>query len=142
MKQKLVMLSMLLCASTLVMAQDITGKWRTFDGKTKQPQSIVQISKSGGGYTGKIVALEKGVSATCETCAKQFKGKPLVGTVILTGLKDAKTNEYEGGNITNPKNGKTYKASAQLLNNGNTLNVRGYIGVSVLGETQTWQRVQ
>ncbi|UOO92345.1 DUF2147 domain-containing protein [Vitreoscilla stercoraria] len=141
MMKKIVLLGILSSAS-LLMAQDITGKWRTFDDKTKQPKSIVQVSKVGDAYVGRILSVEAGVSPTCEDCTSSFKGKPLAGSTILTGLKDVGPNKYDSGRITNPKDGKTYKANAELTNNANTLHLRGYVGTSILGRTQIWQRVK
>lgn len=139
--KKIVLLGILSFAN-VAMAQDITGKWRTFDDKTKQPKSIVQVSKVGDAYVGRILNVEAGVSPTCADCAGDFKDKPLAGTMILTGLKDAAPNKYDGGRITNPKDGKSYKANVELTNNANTLHLRGYIGTSLIGRTQIWQRVK
>ncbi len=58
---------------------------------------------------------------------------------ILWGLK--KTGEtYEGGKILDPKNGKIYDSKAKLVDGGQKLEVRGFMGVSLLGRTQTWDR--
>lgn len=131
-----------LCSAGLAMAQDITGKWRTIDDETKKPKSIVQISKTGDSYTGRIISVEAGTDANCNNCTGSHKDKALVGTTVVRGLKADGTNKYSGGSIFNPKDGKTYKSNAELTNGGNTLKVRGYVGVSALGRTQTWQRVQ
>lgn len=131
-----------LCTAGMAMAQDITGKWRTIDDETKKPKSIVQISKTGDTYTGRIISVEPGTDANCSTCTGSHKGKALVGTTVVRNLKADGPNKYSGGSIFNPKDGKTYKSHAELINNGNTLKVRGFVGVSALGKTQTWQRVQ
>ena len=56
----------------------------------------------------------------------------------MHGLKNAGGKSYDGGTILDPKNGKSYKLKGELA--GNKLNLRGYIGVSVLGRNQTWVR--
>ena len=58
---------------------------------------------------------------------------------ILSGLKPD-GDEWAGGEILDPNNGKVYKAKARLADGGKKLEVRGFIGVSLLGRTQTWQR--
>ncbi|MGL6030500.1 MAG: DUF2147 domain-containing protein, partial [Legionella sp.] len=67
-----------------------------------------------------------------------FKGKKIQGLGFLWGLKDQGNGVWDGGSILDPKTGKIYKAKATLQ--GNKLLVRGYIGVSALGRTQTWVR--
>ncbi|UOP04168.1 DUF2147 domain-containing protein [Conchiformibius kuhniae] len=123
-------------AALAVSAAPIEGKWRTTDDKTGKPKAVVHISKSGAAYQGKIVSLAQGVENVCPACEDK---RPLVGMVVLTGLKgDEQT--YEGGKIFDPKGGKTYKAKAELSADGKALKVRGYFGVSLLGRTQTWVR--
>lgn len=117
-------------------AQGIEGKWRTIDDTTGKPKAVVQISHNGGVYSGKIVSLADGVKNECPACQP---AKPLIGLTVLTGLKE-NGGQYEGGKIYDPKNGKTYSAKAELANGGKTLKVRGYLGISALGRTQTWQK--
>lgn len=125
-------------AALHVQAAGIEGKWRTIDDETKKPKAVVHISKSGNSYHGTIVALADGIENKCPACKPV---KPLIGLTVLKGLKE-NGKEYTGGEIYDPKSGKTYKTKAELANGGKSLNVRGYLGVSLLGRTQTWQRVQ
>lgn len=125
-------------AALHVQAAGIEGKWRTIDDETKKPKAVVQITKNGNSYNGTIVALADGIENKCPACKP---AKPLIGLTVLKGLKED-GKEFTGGEIYDPKGGKTYKAKAELANGGNSLKVRGYLGVSLLGRTQTWQRVQ
>ena len=59
---------------------------------------------------------------------------------ILWGLAEDH-EEWNGGYILDPKNGKTYKCEMKLEDGGKKLTVRGYIGFSLLGRSQTWIRV-
>ena len=107
--QKLFLSLALSFISVLSFAQ-IEGKWKTIDDETGKPKSIVEISKdSKGKYNGKIVQLLiKPENANCVKCKDDRKNKPLVGLEIIRGLaKDG--NEFSGGTITNPKDGKSYK---------------------------------
>lgn len=118
----------------------IEGKWKTIDDQTNQAKSIVEIyKKSDGKYYGKISQLlAKPANANCVACKDDRKNKPLVGLEIIRGLeKDG--NEFTDGTITDPKSGKTYKCT--ITRDGDKLNVRGYVGFSLLGRTQTWQKV-
>ena len=97
----------------------IEGKWKTIDDETGKPKSIVEIfKKSDGKYYGKIV----------------------LGLEIIRGLK-SEGGEFTGGNITDPKNGKTYKCTVKT-DGADKLNVRGYVGFSLIGRSQTWHKVK
>jgi len=118
-------------------SNDIIGKWMTVDDETGQAKSIVEIfKKADGKYYGKIVKLlQKPENDNCVNCKDDRKNKPLLGLEIIRGLKkDGK--EFTAGNITDPKSGKTYKCT--ITRDGDKLNVRGYIGFSLIGRTQTW----
>lgn len=118
----------------------IEGKWKTIDDETKQAKSIVEIyKKSDGKYYGKVSQLLiKPADPNCSGCKDDRKGKPILGMEIIRGLaKDG--DEFTGGTITDPKTGKTYKCT--ITKDGDKLNVRGYMGFSLLGRTQVWQKV-
>lgn len=125
-------------ASVFVFAQSgIVGKWTTKDDETGKDKSIVEIfQKSDGKYYGKIVKLLiKPDNENCVACKGDLKNKPLVGLEIINGLKKD-GSEFSGGTITDPKTGKTYKCL--ISRDGNNLKVRGYVGISIVGRTQTW----
>ncbi|MGE8558398.1 DUF2147 domain-containing protein [Acinetobacter sp. UBA3106] len=130
--------------STLALAADpLHGtKWKTIDDVTKKPLSVVQFTETSNGVlSAKIVdVLEDSESQKCNKCKGKFYNKPLQGIQIVTGLKKTGTRSYDGGKITDPKNGKTYSFNAKLSEDGKTLSGRGYIGVSALGRSQTWIR--
>lgn len=128
-----------LLISSLSFAQ-IEGKWKTIDDETGQAKSIVEVfKKSNGQYYGKITQLlAKPENETCVKCTDDRKNKPLIGLEIIRGIKKS-GNEFTGGTITDPKTGKTYKCT--ITRAGNKLNVRGYVGFSLIGRTQTWHKV-
>ncbi|MEC5395657.1 DUF2147 domain-containing protein [Bergeyella sp. RCAD1439] len=125
--------------ATLSQAQ-IEGKWKTIDDETGQAKSVVEIfKKSDGRYYGKIVQLmQKPENNNCVKCTDDRKNKPLVGLEIIRGLSK-KEAEFTGGTITDPKTGKTYKCT--ITKDGTKLNVRGYVGFSLIGRSQTWHKV-
>lgn len=121
-------------------AQSVVGKWKTIDDETGKAKSIVEITEKNGIYYGKVIEiLSKKKDAKCEKCAGERKGKPIKGLTIITGMKK-EGKEYSGGKILDPVSGKEYKCIIKL-NGDNKLDVRGYVGVSALGRTQTWIRM-
>jgi uncharacterized protein (DUF2147 family) len=120
------------------------GLWKTVDDKLKVPRSLVRIVEVNGVFEGRIEQLlnrqpDDDPQNLCTACPGERKGKPLVGMTILSGLrKDG--DAYAGGEILDPKNGKTYRCRMELADGGRKLNVRGYIGISLIGRTQTWLR--
>jgi uncharacterized protein (DUF2147 family) len=119
------------------------GRWKTVDDATKKPKSIVDIYEQGGKLYGKIIKLfrEPGEEADpkCDKCKGAKKDQRVIGMVILEGLtKDG--DEWKGGTITDPANGKTYRCKIALENG--KLKVRGFVGVSLLGRTQYWHQAQ
>lgn len=117
----------------------IEGKWKTIDDETKQAKSIVEIYKKGDQYYGKISQLlVKPANPNCTECKDDRKNRPIVGMEIIRGLKKD-GSEFTDGTITDPKTGKTYKCT--IKREGDKLNVRGYLGISAFGRTQTWQKV-
>ncbi|PWN70281.1 DUF2147 domain-containing protein [Chryseobacterium phosphatilyticum] len=136
--KKLVLTFALSLCGVLTFAQ-IEGKWKTIDDETKQAKSIVEIfKKSDGKYYGKVSQLLiKPADPNCTVCKDDRKGKPILGLEIIRGLKKD-GDEFTGGSITDPKTGKTYKCT--ITKNGDKLNVRGYLGLSLLGRTQVWEK--
>ena len=134
---KLALAAAALAVSGVAMA-DPTGVWRTIDDQTGQAKSLVRITNEGGKYVGRIQQVFSG--NVCNACEGNYKGKNLSGVTVLWGVTSEGGNKYGGGRIMDPKNDKVYKVS--LTDNGNSMVVRGYIGVSALGRNQTWQRVQ
>eukprot|EP01133_Synstelium_polycarpum_P022174 gene22174-26610_t len=119
------------------------GTWKTIDDASGKPKSLVVITESNGVLQGKIEKLFRGPdedqNPKCDKCTGTKKDQPIIGLVILSGLKyDGK--EWTGGEITDPANGKTYKSKAELTEGGTKLQVRGYIGVPMFGRSQTWVR--
>ena len=116
------------------------GLWKTISDTTGKPAGIVEITLTDGEYSGRIVrSLDHDGSAVCEKCTDGRKNQPIVGLVFLTGLRKS-GDEYTGGEILDPDNGKVYRAKMKLVDGGAKLDVRGYIGFALLGRTQTWLR--
>ena len=137
-KTLLSFVAMLMCVCVYAQSGDIVGKWTTIDDESGKEKSIVEIfKKSDGKYYGKIhKLLQKPENENCVNCKDDRKNKPLVGLEIIRGLKKD-GNEFTGGTITDPKSGKTYKCT--ITRKGDQLDVRGYVGFSLIGRTQVWK---
>lgn len=116
----------------------IEGKWKTIDDESGKEKSYVEIfKKADGKYYGKVVQLLiKPEDPNCSKCKDDRKGKPILGMEVIRGLsKDG--NEFTGGTITNPKDGKSYKT--EVVRDGNNLKVKAIVfGITV--KTQVWQK--
>jgi uncharacterized protein (DUF2147 family) len=127
---------------TSVRSQSVVGKWKTIDDETGKPKSIIEVYEKSGKIYGKILDIldPQKKDNLCTECTGDDKNKPVLGMVILKGLqKDAE--EFNGGTITDPVTGKKYKCSI-TLEGKDKLKVRGYIGFSLIGRTQYWNRIK
>jgi uncharacterized protein (DUF2147 family) len=118
------------------------GTWKTIDDQTGNPKSIVQITQVGDELQGKVLQVlqsDQGPNPVCKECTGERKDQPVTGMTILWGMKQD-GDVWDGGQILDPKNGKTYKCKLTPIEDGRKLEVRGYIGFSLLGRTQTWLR--
>lgn len=123
----------------------IEGYWKTIDDKSHKPRSIVHIFEDQGKYKGKIIVtyLEPGEHYTdvCKACSGKLKNQRILGMIFMTGLEQEGPASWGGGHIIDPKNGHRYRCKATLSDDGKSLNVRGYLGISLFGRSQTWLRV-
>lgn len=119
----------------------VIGKWKAIDDKTGEPLSIVEIFEKQGKFYGRVLEIFNPTDRhrKCVKCPGSDKNQPLIGLTVIKGLeKDG--NEYNGGEILDPKQGKLYDCYITLQGN-NKLKVRGYIGLAIIGRTQYWHRV-
>jgi uncharacterized protein (DUF2147 family) len=120
----------------------IIGLWLTGSGKAH-----IQVTRYGEKYGGKIVWIREPNDALGHPKRDSLnpdpakRNNPRMGLNILLGFKYAGDKKYEDGTIYDPENGKTYKCVMELADE-NALKVRGYIGISLIGRTDTWTRVK
>lgn len=119
------------------------GRWLTDGGKAQ-----VEIAPCADKLCGKIVWLaepldEQGQPKRDRNNQDEAKrSRPVVGLAMLEGFAAAgEPDKWEGGTIYNPEDGKTYSCT-MTLQDADTLRVRGYVGLPLLGKTQVWTRVQ
>ena len=132
-----------LVASAFAQAATPVGTWQSIDDKTGKPKAIIQISDDGAGQlSGKVLRGVNelgGPEPRCTACTDDRKDQPIKGMTIVTGMRQD-GDAWDGGQILDPENGKLYKCKMKLEDGGQKLVVRGYIGVSLLGRSQTWVR--
>lgn len=121
-------------------ADAIIGIWTTGNGKAR-----VEIKKYNQTYYGQIVWLKEpndagGNPKTDKNNPDKAKQKqPILGLRLLLGFVYKGDNEWKDGTIYDPESGSTYSCNMELTD-ANTLKIRGYVGISLLGRTDTWKR--
>ena len=128
------------CAQTTAV-----GLWRTIDDSTGKPRGEVRITETSNGLSGRLVrslaADPSKEASTCKACTDDRKDQPMIGLEMVRGGKLAADGQwYEGGEILDPDNGKTYKLKMRVAEGGTKLTIRGYIGPFY--RTQTWERAE
>ena len=134
----------MLAMSSLAFAQTSpVGTWTTIDDKTRKPKSVVEIYEARDGtLNGRVIEIlqsERGPNPMCDKCTGANKDKPVKGMVMLWGVKQ-KGGNWEGGKILDPATGKIYSVKMTPIEGGKNVDVRGFMGFSLLGKTQTWVR--
>jgi uncharacterized protein (DUF2147 family) len=137
--------AVLLCLSALALraadsAATPAGRWRTFDDKTGKAKSIILLYEEKGLLFGRVETLvDPDAVKICDKCSDERKGQPVTGMVVVRRMKKD-GEEYTGGDILDPKNGSVYRCKMRLIDQGRKLSVRGYLGLSLFGRSQTWVR--
>jgi uncharacterized protein (DUF2147 family) len=119
------------------------GLWQTISDKTGKPQGYIRIQLVGDELRGVI---EKGMpgddpNEVCTKCPGERKNQRKIGMTIITGLH-RQDDHWGGGEILDPDNGTVYRCKIRAVDGGRKLEVRGFIGISLLGRTQTWLRAE
>jgi uncharacterized protein (DUF2147 family) len=120
------------------------GLWTTVDSATGEPEALVRIEERNGEYAGIIIRLldpTDDPESKCGKCTDYRKDQPVVGMTILSGMR-RNGDHYAGGEILDPDSGSVYRSVMQLEDGGRRLVVRGYLGVSVFGRSETWTRAK
>jgi uncharacterized protein (DUF2147 family) len=145
-------LSQIAIAACLLLGPAITwaandtpvGTWRQVDDATGKVKSIIQITDSNGQLEGKVLQVlisDDGPHPVCKKCDGDKKDQPIEGMTIMWGVsKD--DDVWDGGKILDPQSGTVYKVKLSMQADGQKLEVRAYVGFSLMGRTQVWIRQQ
>lgn len=141
---------LLLAAGSALAANDSpVGKWKQIDDVSGKQKSVIEITDNGGELQGKVLQVmnlspeeiaKGGEHPKCVLCEGALKNQPVEGMTIMSGVKKD-GSVWDGGKITDPKSGKVYKVKLTMEDGGQKMDVRGYIGFSLLGRSQTWYRL-
>ena len=129
-------------ASELGAQASPVGFWKSISDTDGKPTAIVEIRESAGELTGVVTGLLVAADAkdsVCEKCTGARHGQRIVGMEILRHMR-RNGDVWSGGEILDPETGKVYRATMRLADRGRRLIVRGYIGFSIFGRSQTWLR--
>lgn len=129
--------------SCMASAASPEGVWKTIDDASGKAKSYVTITAENGTFSGTVSKILDPAKQdnVCSECEGERKHQKISGMTILWGMKQ-QGNKYDDGKIIDPESGKIYSANMKLLENGKKLEVRGYIGFSLIGRSQTWERVE
>jgi uncharacterized protein (DUF2147 family) len=136
-------IAFLLLPLSMTAQKDIVGTWKTIDDDGVTEKSYVQIYKEGNVYKGKIIDIIKTEDKNnkCTKCATDDPryNKPIVGMIIIDKLKKVDDNEWDDGEILDPSSGSVYDCKMYIDAKGDLI-VRGYMGWSLIGRSQTWKK--
>ncbi|NQV17967.1 MAG: DUF2147 domain-containing protein [Armatimonadetes bacterium] len=130
-----------------IYAQNLSpiGNWKTIDDVTGREKSIVKIWEENSKLYGKIIKLfrlpDEDPDPICDECKGKNKDKQVLGMTIMWNLSQKK-DQWKGGKILDPENGKIYGCKIRVIENGEKLEVRGFLGISLLGRNQIWEKVE
>lgn len=130
---------------TVAMDSSPVGMWNTLDDKTGEARSVIKVWTDKGELVGRIEKLfrkpDENPNPLCDKCSGENKDKPVIGMKVMWGLKQD-GDEWNGGHILDPDDGKIYKCKVELVDGGKKLEVRGFIGFALIGRTQIWVRAE
>lgn len=124
---------------------ELAGLWQEYDDDTGKLSALIHIElQPDGSYNGII---EKTFSTSesesrCTHCQGELHNRPLLGLRILSGMKRKDKLNFEGGEILDPDDGKTYHCHLQLSEDANTLEVTGFLSVVWIGQSEIWRRAR
>lgn len=117
------------------------GLWEPRDSSGK-PLGLIRIFELNGLYYGRIEPSSPSDDRTalCTRCKDERHNQPIIGLVLMRHLR-LQNGEYVGGDILDPDTGRIYDCKLRLTDGGRTLIMRGFLGIPLVGESQTWLRV-
>ena len=119
------------------------GVWKTIDDASGKAKSYVTITADSGTFSGRVSKILDPAKqeSVCSQCEGERKDQKIAGMTILWDMAQ-QGDKYDDGKIIDPESGKIYSANMKLLEDGKKLEVRGYIGFSLIGRSQIWERIE
>jgi uncharacterized protein (DUF2147 family) len=120
------------------------GLWEQVDENSGKAESWFKIIERNSVFEGTLVKIffkpGEDENWVCSKCEGAEKGAPVLGLTLIKGMQRNGTS-YENGTIMDPRDGSVYRALMQLSPDGRKLEVRGYLGISLFGRSQVWNRL-
>ncbi len=137
MKKNLLTVLLSICFTQIIAQDQVIGKWWT-----PKKDGQVEVYKSGNKYSGKLIWGKSGNKKDVNNPKEELRTRPLVGMDLFTNfIYKTSDEQWVDGKIYDPESGKTYSCKIWLTDNGKTMNVRGFIGFSLLGRTEKFTRL-
>ena len=126
---------------------ELIGLWQEYNDDTGKAEALIRIEKTADNrYQGRIEKIlpdtAENVSLVCSLCNGSLHNQPLLGLRILSGLQRKDSLTFAEGEITDPDDGKSYRCNIRLSEDGNTLEVTGYLTFNWIGHSEIWRRVK
>jgi uncharacterized protein (DUF2147 family) len=139
-------LAFLACIPLSSYGAELIGLWQEFDDDTGQPEALIRITQAADhtyeGVIETLLPMENTIRPQfCTHCSGNLQNKPLLGLRILSGMKRKDTFNFEGGSITDPDDGKTYRCHIRIAEDGHSLQLTGYLHMEWIGQSEIWKKV-
>lgn len=147
MKQLIIALMFFLASIAYATENTPVGYWISYDDETHEPRCMFKIAKTHHEeLSGKIYKIwfrpGENPNDRCTLCTGDLHDQPMLGLNLLRGFTQENENTWSGGTIVDPTTGSVYRCTMTVSGDGKELYVRGYIGISLFGRTQTWGRAK
>ncbi len=124
----------------------LDGFWMAYDDGDGRPGGVFYFYENDGSYEGRLVKQitypeDPPENPLCAHCPGEKKDKPMLGLVIVWGMKRHGAAKYEDGKILDPRDGSVWSAQIEVTPDNQKLNLRGYVATPLLGQTRVWTRL-
>lgn len=125
---------------------ELAGLWQEYDDDSGSLVALIRIEQlPDNSYEGRIEKVfldrDENPAPICRQCPGELRNQPLQGLRILSGMKRKDKLSFEGGRILDPDDGKTYQCRLRLSEDGNTVEVTGYLNLNWIGQSEIWRRI-
>jgi uncharacterized protein (DUF2147 family) len=130
-----------------VWSGELSGLWQEYNDDTGNPEALIRIEKTPDNrYEGRIekifLPVPENTALLCTQCKGKLHNRPLLGLHILSGLQRKDKQSFEEGEILDPDDGNIYRCNIRLSDDGNTIEVTGYLSFNWIGHSEIWRKVK